>query len=129
MATDTTGYVWTCPECRVRITLAEDPAGRKVHHQCPPQQPPKRPNIVRRALTYAQAIRRWERAGRPVRSDEEVAAILGEQCMPCTWYIDGSCHHRNCGCRVNQNKTPLTNKLRMATESCPIGKWSAHEPE
>jgi len=91
---------------------------------------------VRRFLTAAM---RWERAGRPTRSDAEVERIYLEHCALCAWLRGHRCRHPRCGCQV---RTPmaerqaggplaawlpraLLNKLRMATESCPIGKWQA----
>jgi hypothetical protein len=66
------------------------------------------------------AVVRWRRAGKPVRTDAKVAAIL-EVCQSCKHFHNGRC--RKCRCRVNAGKIPLFNKLRMATEGCPDGRF------
>lgn len=79
------------------------------------------PSIGQRAKRLGQAAARWIKAGRPTRSEEEVAAILEQHCRPCQHYVsrgradNGACSL--CGCRVNLGKK--LNKLRWATEGCP----------
>jgi hypothetical protein len=70
---------------------------------------------------YARALLRWTLAGFPVRSDAEVAAIYVEHCEPCEQFIEGRC--KKCGCRTVAKGMALTNKIKLATEKCPIGKW------
>lgn len=75
---------------------------------------------------YLTARRRWKAAGRPVRSDANVEALLSI-CQACP-------HARRdrrglakacgiCGCRVNRRQ--FVNKLRWATGSCPANhpRW------
>jgi hypothetical protein len=82
------------------------------------------------ARGWLKALARWHLAGRPRRTDEEVAACLlccvGDDRTPrCEHYRDewgGRC--KLCGCRVNKSQMATFNKARMATENCPAGKWS-----
>lgn len=72
---------------------------------------------------YTQAVARWTAAGFPTREQAEVERIAAELCRPCEHYRDGRC--ARCGCRVTQSGIPLANKIKMATESCPVGKWGS----
>jgi hypothetical protein len=80
---------------------------------------PSLPRLPRRILSYAEAVTAWIAAGRPVRTDEEVARLYAEACSPCA--PSDRCPY--CGCRVAQDGYALTNKLKMATEHCPRGLW------
>ena len=80
-----------------------------------------KPNFFHRAYRYTRALSRWIKAGRPPRDDAEIERIFGTYCESCEAYTKGTCCH--CGCRVNLlNAAPL-NKIAMATEECPLGKW------
>jgi GR25 family glycosyltransferase involved in LPS biosynthesis len=117
--------------------VAADPASRVFLRNAgnwPPSvasdRPPK-PNVqaaaVRLGITledtthYAHALARWAKAGFPTRTQEEVDRILYECCQPCDSYVNGRC--AICRCRVNRGPA-VVNKIRMATEDCPKGKWS-----
>jgi hypothetical protein len=126
---------WTCPKCG--FTIPGEPLA-PVRCKCVNTQKP---------LTYGRALRRWAQAGYPVRTDDEVKAILDTHCRNCQAFFDGStCQHVNCGCsikgleeekrnllvkmisslgftRITKRTQGLVNKLRMATESCPERKW------
>lgn len=69
------------------------------------------------------ARRRWIDAGKPERSDLRAMEIL-DICRVCEYYKSirpklGRC--LKCGCALNLSRG--LNKLRWATESCPVGKW------
>lgn len=70
---------------------------------------------------YATAIRKWIAAGRPVRSDAVVEEIFEKHCSTCSMFDPKKRACKSCGCAVNKSPFPLTNKLKMATESCPLG--------
>lgn len=85
--------------------------------------PPEAPSLVRRTLSYAEALIQWAAAGRPERSDKDVEQTFHRFCKPCRWY-----HHRRqicrgCGCRVAGAGFAITNKIKMATEHCPRNLW------
>ena len=84
------------------------------------------PSLTHQLGGYALAVSRWLGAGRPVRTDSEVAGLLMIcQQNRCGKYRDGQC--LACGCRVNSSGWAVVNKLRMATESCPKGMWDVPE--
>jgi hypothetical protein len=75
--------------------------------------------------TYKEALVRWQKAGRPTRTDEEVDQILKEHCTEkqCDWYDPEKKRCRGCGCRVTDSGYAIVNKVRMATEHCPKERW------
>ena len=76
-------------------------------------------------MRYGKAVAHWLAAGRPVRLPAQVQEILTTHCQTCLQFDTGKC--KLCGCRVNCGHSALLNKLRMATEACPLGKWIADE--
>lgn len=70
---------------------------------------------------YTMALAKWTVAGWPTRDQAEVERIYRDCCNPCDDNTNGRC--KLCGCRVNLG-IALRNKIRMATEDCPVGKWS-----
>lgn len=72
-----------------------------------------------RASRYAKSTAHWLAAGRPTRTDAEVARLL-DICQACPLYAGGVCTH--CGCRVN-TADGWRNKLRRSTEECPLQYW------
>ena len=71
---------------------------------------------------YAKALKRWVAAGRPTRVDEEVAAIEAI-CKQCEKYEPESGRCRMCGCKILTPGIAILSKAKLATESCPKGKW------
>ncbi len=76
---------------------------------------------MNRTFSYLEAVAEWIAAGRPVRSDEEVAAIHRVLCKPCYLCYRNTC--RECGCKVRPEGLAVFNKIKMATQHCPRGKW------
>jgi hypothetical protein len=97
-----------------------------------------------RLFHYSNALQSWISAGRPVRSDDQVHHIFETFCKPCSKFNGKIC--AVCGCNtaspedrgivsqiagrlgfksVDDAVLAMTNKLYMATESCPIGKWNS----
>ena len=95
-----------------------------VNRRCGKSAPDDGPGIVTKILNYAKAVRRWTAEGKPTRTDQQVSDVLAI-CKQCEFYDGEICLHHKCGCKVNNNKWAIINKIRMATESCPIGKWKA----
>ncbi|MHC4686763.1 MAG: hypothetical protein ACYTEW_20995 [Planctomycetota bacterium] len=123
------GPPWECKWCsqgytqRGELILSERPPRRNC-----PKAPNLRPATEKLGISwedvphYAQALARWTAAGFPVRSQAEVGRIYEEFCTPCTYLVGGRC--RKCGCGVNQSRVAVLNKIKMATEDCPEGKWN-----
>lgn len=69
---------------------------------------------------YVQALARWTAASMPTRNQAEVER-LETICVACEHYRNGRC--ARCGCCVNKSRVAVRNKIKMATENCPIKKW------
>ena len=78
-------------------------------------------------LRWHKAILTWRKAGSPVRNKEEMAECLAVCKSPCKFYdtrIAGFAGYCTvCGCGVSGVPIGELNKIRMATEKCPKGKW------
>jgi hypothetical protein len=110
-----------CPQCG--FDIRKGPGGKeRLVRQCPrPAGGPIAPSLARQAWSYAVAVSRWTAAGRPTRTDEEVAAILAI-CQGCPNFEPGGDTPGRCllcGCGCSAQASALTNKLRMETEHCP----------
>lgn len=69
---------------------------------------------------YARALARWTAAGMPTREQAEVER-LEAVCRACEHYRKGRC--TKCGCCVSKSRAAWRNKIKMATENCPVEKW------
>lgn len=79
--------------------------------------------LCQKAIRYTRALARWIKAGRPLRSPEEIREIFTAHCQACeSWNADGS-SCQCCGCRVNTSTVAALNKIAMKTENCPLEKW------
>ncbi len=103
-----------------------------------PAPPMPKQSLPRKLKRYAKAIRKWNKAGRPVRTDREVADIYFAHCLVCDHYDAEKGVCRLCGCKVCGREgrvfsffgvelptkaKAMLNKIRMATEHCPNRKW------
>jgi len=93
----------------------------------PMNESQKKPGYFGMAYHYTRALSRWIKAGRPVRNEAEIKRIFETFCSPCEAHDMESSSCRYCGCRVNLKESALTNKIAMATEDCPIGRWQTPE--
>ena len=102
-------------------SVCGDRQDRPAQRDCPGRPPP--PSKGGKLGRYASAVSRWVAAGRPVRSEEEIQRIYDTCCRPCEHFDPqkGTC--KICGCRVRRNGAALLNKIKMATEHCPIRQW------
>jgi hypothetical protein len=76
-----------------------------------------------KALAYVDAIKVWIQKGRPRRSQAEVEAIFNDHCSKCERFDAETKSCKSCGCAVAPTGHPLGNKISMATENCPLGRW------
>lgn len=76
--------------------------------------------------SYEEELKRWEEAGKPVRSKEQMEKIFNTFCKHCSYYTGEKCHI--CGCMINL--TTGLNKLRWATTRCPDNppRWTEDIP-
>jgi len=110
---------------RVAFPQAMTPLGRRPRSETSPLSKKKLLEI---------ALNNWLQEGKPLRTDAEVEDCYTGHCQPCFYYWDGYC--TRCGCGIHGNEPnlpamldafdknrPLRNKIRIATEHCPIWKW------
>lgn len=85
--------------------------------------------MVRKVVSVADAMGRWHAAGKPKRTPEEIARIFDDICRQCEHYEGDTAagHCRMCGCQLRRSGG-LLNKIEMATEECPMGKWGGDSP-
>lgn len=81
------------------------------------------PGMPTQLSNYWTAVKRWIKAGRPKRSDKEVARIHSQFCSKCDWYDKEMQRCKGCGCKVKPQGAALLNKIKMATETCPRKFW------
>jgi hypothetical protein len=81
------------------------------------------PALTVQLMNYQNALRKWQAGGRPVRSPEEIKDILETHCKGCDWYDKEKSRCKGCGCRVSEGGMAIFNKIKMATEHCPLEKW------
>lgn len=74
-------------------------------------------------IGYTSAIKRWVASGRPTRTEDEIKSIFEDHCNKCEMYDREKHSCKNCGCSLALTGNPLTNKLAMGTEHCPLGRW------
>jgi len=113
-------------ECRRCLGLEAEAEPGTVEPPPTPSEPseaPEPPGLVRRAISYTEALARWTAAGRPERTDKEVERIFHQYCKTCKWYDRKKQICRGCGCRVAENGYAVLNKVKMATENCPRELW------
>lgn len=118
------------PACEFRINAGGLRCGvtglgvdQEICNRCAKDSKMETPNLMQKAVSYAKAVRRWVAAGKPERTQEEVEAIYEEHCSKCAMFQNGVCN--SCGCPASTDQPPLRNKLRMATEACPLGRFPA----
>jgi len=75
---------------------------------------------------YGRALANWSEAGFPTRGKLETDLIFEKCCKPCENFNGHGCGI--CKCRTNQSGLAIVNKLKMATEACPLGKFNVWEP-
>jgi len=119
---------WFCTICGrvIGVPFGDDGKPLKPNWDAMPDCPGRKdgqPNVVRRISNYARAVQRWIKAGRPVRDDARVAEIYDTKCRPCRHFDQNRETCTICGCFVRRSASALRNKIKMATEHCPEGKW------
>jgi ribosomal protein L37E len=72
---------------------------------------------------YSAALRRWIAAGSPSRTDEEAQQLFDDHCSKCSMFDKERQVCNSCGCPANKDQPAIKNKLKMATEGCPLGQF------
>lgn len=115
---------WTAPQLATPASAPCAPATSDPAPQTEPRpakRPPKvGPSMLIRGWNFATAMARWTAAGMPRRTESQIAERLAI-CQGCSHLQADHCALCGCAC-VEQNR--LINKLALATETCPLGKWT-----
>jgi len=82
------------------------------------------PSIIERAKFFAEELKKWEEAQKPIRTKEQMEFILETHCRRCPHFNGTIC--MVCGCMINT--TTGLNKLYWATTECPDTpkKWGSN---
>lgn len=113
----------TCENCSFAVVKHEKPCKKKQKVKAENKEEVKDyPPVSIQMINYKDALIRWQKAGKPTRSEEEVNKIL-ETCKTCDWYDEDKKRCRGCGCKVTTSSFAILNKAKMATEHCPKGEW------
>ena len=83
-----------------------------------PSAPPTLPSLARQATNAAKAGAKFVRSGFRLASEDTQQTRIAA-CEACEWFLSDvrRCAHEQCGCYVDA-------KVKVASESCPIGQWS-----
>ena len=127
-----------CKRCNIPSSRNKTygPEGPPPRH-CPILPEPRTDNvefilkkdIISKSKRYLHERDIWQKAGKPVRSDEEIFRIFTEVCSKCEHFNKkseklGSC--KVCGCYLKPKGLSF-NKIAWATTTCPASqpKWIA----
>lgn len=105
------GFAGRIPALLPLPETGEDGPGANARIEPPP--------LWIRGLNFSAALARWALAGLPRRSQAEIEERLAI-CQTCPYLQNNHCARCGCAC-IEQNR--LINKLALATERCPEGKW------
>jgi hypoxanthine phosphoribosyltransferase len=86
--------------------------------------PPTSPTFFEKIINYSKAVTTHISSGMETRSQEEIERIY-KICEACPHFVNNSC--ALCGCTISKNPNAFRNKVAMASEQCPIGKWQFPE--
>lgn len=125
---DTTGFELLCPyreftEGGPMCQVTGLPVTPEICGRCDEDAREATATLSDKMFNFSSAIRKWVAKGRPTRTDEEVEQILNEHCRKCDRYDPVKHVCKACGCIAKTGGSPLTNKLKMKTESCPLGRF------
>lgn len=109
----------TGPHC----SITSLPVTPEICNRCDEETREHTAGTVDKIANYFGAIRRWVAAGRPTRTPEEVRQLFEDHCKGCERYDQKKHACKTCGCAVAGEGDPLDNKLAMASEHCPLGRF------
>ena len=95
----------------------------EICNRCDSETREHEANFGDKVKNYFGAVRRWVANGRPTRSEEEIKVLFEDHCQGCSRYDPDKHACKNCGCKVSKDSSPLANKLAMASEHCPLGRF------
>ena len=121
------------PTCEFRVKgnaericgVTNLPVTAEICNRCAKDTKDETPKLLDKAINYATAVRKWVAAGKPERTQEEMEAIWNDHCSNCRMYDKVRKVCNSCGCPASTDQPSLKNKLKMATEACPLGRFPA----
>ncbi len=118
------------PECpfryggkQLKCSITGLPVTPEICNRCDAETREHSATFGESVTNYFGAVRRWVASGRPRRSEKEIEQLFNENCKGCDRYDPVKHACKSCGCQVSTDSSPLSNKLAMATEHCPIGRF------
>lgn len=122
---DTSGY----PSCEFRTRGSPEvvcgvtnlPVTIDQCNRCAKESKMEAARFPEKIVNYVTALRRWVATGKPERTDEEIEKLYDDHCSKCSMFQNGVCN--SCGCPASKDQPAIRNKLRMATEECPLGQF------
>lgn len=120
------------PACEYRVNaggklcaVTNLPVTPDICNRCAKDTKDATPNLLEKVMNYSAAVRKWVAAGRPERTQDEIESIYNEHCSKCAMFDVKRKVCNSCGCPASTDQPPLRNKLKMATEACPLGRFPA----
>lgn len=120
------------PSCEFRTGRAEKrcgvtdlPVDPDKCNRCAKESKMETAKLLEKPMNYLAAVRKWFAAGKPERTDEEIKEIYEKHCSGCRMFDKERQVCNSCGCPASTTQPALRNKLRMATEECPLGQFPA----
>lgn len=107
----------------LHCSITSLPVTPEVCSRCDKETREHEAKFGEKVKNYFGAVRRWVANGRPTRSQEEIDKLFKENCESCERYDKERHACKNCGCTVSMDASPLSNKLAMASERCPLGRF------
>lgn len=119
--------------CEFRFKKGEQPTcgvtglgvDKEICGRCAKDSYNETPNMLKKIMNYSAAVRRWFAAGRPERTEAEIKEIFETHCSKCSMFDKQRQVCNSCGCPASKEQPAIRNKLRMATEECPLGRFAA----
>jgi hypothetical protein len=106
-----------------RCAVTNLPTNEEICKRCVKETREQTANFSTKVISFTKAIKRWVASGMPERTDEEVKELYENHCKKCVRYDEKLHACKTCGCAVSLDNSPLKNKLKMKTESCPLGRF------
>ena len=107
----------------LKCSMTNLPVDLEICGRCDEGTREQEAKLGTKVRNYFGAVRRWVANGRPSRSEEEIEKLFETHCKDCERYDEKRHACKNCGCTVSTDASPLANKLAMASEGCPLGRF------
>lgn len=111
--------------CGMRCAVTNLAVDNEKCNRCAKDTKDATARLLDKAVNYATAMRKWAAAGMPERTDDEISQLFDDHCSRCAMFDKerGVCN--SCGCPASKDQPAIRNKLKMATEACPLGQFPA----